>query len=361
MRGRSFSLFGGLAVLGCFGLRAEGPGPETNRSRLEELVFTNGKQELSGTLTLSAGTGPFPVVIFVHGDGAADRAGGGYYPQFFKAFSDAGIASFAWDKPGVGRSTNLFTGWKAQGYSDRMDEIRRAIACLKTRKEIDPVRIGLWGISQAAWIMPPVCAEMKPAFMIAVSCPGTTPAKQSAYLLACFLKSRGFTKARVQEAVDCYWAILAPWEKKLPYEDYLKRYREIADPHKSKKWFNAHPFLANPVDPEAYAALAGAISLDPLPALRKLECPVLAFFGEKDENIDAKADQALYEGALRESKSPDWKTVMVPGADHALMDGSLNREQIMARIRSEEPIVPVPVIDAAVGFAWRHFGLKGKR
>ena len=127
----------GLTLLACAALAEEAGAPASSAPREEKVAFLNGKQELSGSLFLPAGTGPFPVVIFVHGDGPAERNAGGYYSGFFKAFADAGIASFSWDKPGVGGSTNLFMGWRAQSYFDRVDELRRAIACLKTRKEID--------------------------------------------------------------------------------------------------------------------------------------------------------------------------------------------------------------------------------
>ena len=47
---------------------------------VEELTFQSGPFKVVGDLRLPGGSGPFPVVLFVHGSGPADRTGFGYYP-----------------------------------------------------------------------------------------------------------------------------------------------------------------------------------------------------------------------------------------------------------------------------------------
>ena len=44
-------------------------------ARTEEITFQSGEFTLVGDLRTPAGTGPFPVVLFVHGSGPADRTG----------------------------------------------------------------------------------------------------------------------------------------------------------------------------------------------------------------------------------------------------------------------------------------------
>ena len=48
-------------------------------ARLEEITFQSGPFNVTGELRLPAGRGPFPVVLFVHGDGPNDRTSGGTY------------------------------------------------------------------------------------------------------------------------------------------------------------------------------------------------------------------------------------------------------------------------------------------
>src|SRR5512136_341536 len=48
-------------------------------ARVEEITFQSGEFTLVGDLQLPEGTGPFPVVLFIHGDGEADRTEGVYF------------------------------------------------------------------------------------------------------------------------------------------------------------------------------------------------------------------------------------------------------------------------------------------
>ena len=58
-----------LAVLLLLPACARQPQP----ARVEEITFQSGEFKLVGDLRTPSGTGPFPVVLFVHGSGPADR------------------------------------------------------------------------------------------------------------------------------------------------------------------------------------------------------------------------------------------------------------------------------------------------
>ena len=96
----------------------------------------------------------------MHGSGPAARDGYGLFPPIRKAFARAGIGSLAWDKPGIGKSPG---DWKAQNMEDRILETTRAVRFVQKRTNARPAQIGLWGISQAGWVMPAVTAEVAPA------------------------------------------------------------------------------------------------------------------------------------------------------------------------------------------------------
>ena len=72
---------------------------------VEEITFQSGEFTLVGELRTPAGTGPFPVILFVHGSGNADRTMFGYYLPIMERMLRAGYAVFSWDKPGYGEST----------------------------------------------------------------------------------------------------------------------------------------------------------------------------------------------------------------------------------------------------------------
>ena len=74
-------------------------------ARIEEITFQSGEFKLVGDLRTPAGAGPFPVILFVHGSGDADRTFFGYYLPIMERMLRAGYAVFSWDNPGAGEST----------------------------------------------------------------------------------------------------------------------------------------------------------------------------------------------------------------------------------------------------------------
>ena len=74
-------------------------------ARIEEITFQSGEFTLVGDLRTPSGTGPFPVFLFVHGSGPADRTLFGGYLPIMERMLGAGYAVFSWDKPGTGQST----------------------------------------------------------------------------------------------------------------------------------------------------------------------------------------------------------------------------------------------------------------
>ena len=71
--------------------------------RIEEITFESGSFHVVGDLRLPEGTGPFPVVLFVHGSGLDDRTMLGPILPIMERMLQAGYATFSWDKPGDGR------------------------------------------------------------------------------------------------------------------------------------------------------------------------------------------------------------------------------------------------------------------
>ena len=130
-----------LAVLLLLSACARQPQP----ARVEEITFQSGEFTLVGELRTPAGTGPFPVVLFVHGSGQADRTMFGMYLPVMERMLRADYAVFSWDKPGYGESTGQLSDTLV--YHQRAQIVLEAIEVMKAHPDIDPNRIGLWGIS----------------------------------------------------------------------------------------------------------------------------------------------------------------------------------------------------------------------
>src|SRR5579872_4459872 len=119
---------------------------------VEEVIFSNQVDNITiaGTLTLPDKKGPFPVVLLISGMGPNDRDYTMMGHKLFLVLSDyltnAGIAVLRVDKRGVGKSTGMFDASVTS--KDLARDVLTGIAYLKTRKEIDPRKIGLIGHSE---------------------------------------------------------------------------------------------------------------------------------------------------------------------------------------------------------------------
>ena len=87
------------------------------------------------------------------------------------------------------------------------------------------------------------------------------------------------------------------------------------------------------------------ILYDPAPALRQLRLPVLAFFGELDNNILAEKNRAAWKTALEAGKHPDYTLHILPKANHILLEAKVGNNAEMKSLRRFVPAYSAVVID----------------
>ena len=76
---------------------------------------------------------------------------------------------------------------------------------------------------------------------------------------------------------------------------------------------------------------------DPAPTIRQLQLPVLALFGELDNNIIAEKNRAAWEAALRAGGHRDYTLRILPKANHALLEAKVGNN---AEMKSLQRFVP---------------------
>ena len=121
---------------------------------VEDVRFDNEGVTLAGSLWLPAGPGPHPAMVFVHGAGRASRQDASGLADYFQS---RGIAVLGYDKRGVGESGGVYVGRRNASEANLTLLARDAVAGIKLlrgHESIDPEQIGLWGLSQAGWIVP---------------------------------------------------------------------------------------------------------------------------------------------------------------------------------------------------------------
>jgi pimeloyl-ACP methyl ester carboxylesterase len=266
---------------------------------------------------LPEGTGPFPVVLFVHGSGPMDRTGEGWYLPIMERMARAGFATFSWDKPGTGESTGQFNDQTLR--HQRAQIVLDAIEVMQARRDIDPQRIGLAGGSQAGYVMPLALMQSKDiAFMICISCPGMSGVDQTTYqdmaIALCTETPLGQADRRKELLAE-----LDAARKYKTYEGYV-HYREVIEDLFSTavQAPQGHGFEVIPEKDWQANDSANENWWNPIEVIEQAKIPVLAIFGDKDPQIDPIQGAYAYREALKKAGNPVSRVELFPKANHGI-------------------------------------------
>ena len=293
----------------------------------EDVRFANGDVRLAGTLISPTTAGRHPAVILVHGSGAENRE---YILPFARFLVRRGVAVLGYDKRGAGESTG---DWKTASFDVLAGDVSAAFEYLKTRRDIDPAQIGLLGVSQAGWVMPLAAVRAKDmAFLISISGAAIPAAETTIDQARNEMTAAGMKPETVAEIV----AVI-----KLQYEfartgqgwdDYAAARSRLASkigrPPDTIPGTPDHPF---------WRSIQQWYFYDPGPTLRQLRVPVLAIFGELDNNIVAAKNLPAWESALKAGGHPDYTLRILPKANHYQWEAKTGSNAEMASLQRFVP------------------------
>jgi uncharacterized protein len=285
-------------------------------ARIEEITFASGSFQVVGDLRLPEGTAPFPVVLFVHGSGAADRTEFGMYLPLMERMLRLGYAVYSWDKPGTGESTGQIN--EGRVYHQRAQIVLDAIEVMKKHPDIDPSRIGLWGISQGGYVMPLALSQTKDiAFMICVSCAGVAGDDQLAYQLI----SQAICDGVPPEKDAQLKALLSKLDEARTFETYQEyvHYREVLSALQEIGSDTTTGFRVPGIIPEqAWQANDPEIEgcWNPVRVVEQVRFPVLVINGDKDTNLDPIQGAFAWRKALEQAGNQNSRVELLPGVNH---------------------------------------------
>jgi fermentation-respiration switch protein FrsA (DUF1100 family) len=320
----------------------------------EEVVYENEDAgvKLAGTLTIPRSEGPFPAVILITGSGQQNRDEEIFGHRPFLVLSDyltrRGIAVLRVDDRGVGGSTGNFSEATTEDFAG---DVLAGIEYLKSRKEIDPTRIGLIGHSEGGLIAPIVAVESPDvSFIVMMAGPGI-PGEEILYLQSDLIsRAEGVdneTIARNNALMKSIYSVVKEEQNDTIAAEKLRKLLmdEVENMSEEEKLSSGYTeaSLEAQVDAQVQTLISPwmrfFLTYDPAPTLMKVKCPVLAINGEKDLQVPPEENLQAIEEALEAGGNKDYTVKELPGLNHLFQTAQTGSPSEYAKIN--ETISPV--------------------
>lgn len=293
----------------------------------EEITFENKEANiiLAGTLTYPKGDGKYPAVIMVSGSGPQDRDETLLGHKPFLVIADYltrnGIAVLRYDDRGIAKSKGNFSAATSAEFAT---DALAAVEYLKTRKEINPKKIGIAGHSEGGLIAP-MCAVNSGdvSFIVLLAGPGVPGSDVIILQTELILKANGTGEEDVKKYVNqnrrIFKAISEEADSLQAFNKLLALYNEdiskMSDDEKKKPENSKEAFDRN-VKQVLSPWFRFFVKYDPRPTLEQVTIPVLALNGGKDLQVDPKQNLPEIEKALKSAGNKNYKIVELPGLNH---------------------------------------------
>jgi alpha-beta hydrolase superfamily lysophospholipase len=276
----------------------------------EEVRFPSGSVTLAGTLVTPLTRGPHPVVVWLSGRGTSAR----YESGLVGLLAQYGVASLVYDKRGSGRSTGNF----AQAtFDDLTADASAAVRFLAQRADINAKQIGLHAESAGGWVAPAVVTQLagQVAFVVTAVGPAESLYDQQLHAYQAYVRTGGFQ--------------LTPEEVELS-DEHIRRRLRVAFRNEGHEAFQetaakikgtrmARFLLSSDSDDAADFDWLRRNDTDPVPHLKKITVPWLAFYGTRDYIVPPPHNTTRLEQYLTEAGNTDFKIVVLDNADHSLV------------------------------------------
>jgi uncharacterized protein len=235
----------------------------------EIIKFDNNGVVLEGELNIPGGATKYPLAIFIHGSGMATRND---YQEFVTPFALEGIATFRYDKRGVGESGGEYNDVGPHNservFGQLASDAAAAIRHFANDKRILQDKIIIIGGSQAGWIIPEINSIEEVWLSVCISGPSVTVGEEIFYSDLAEKGSLPQTEADL-----------------------------------------------------ALAGFKGPHGFDPIERIEKIRIPSLWIFGGKDVSIPVKRSMHLLDSVRKTNHLP-LEIKLYPHGDHGLYNNA---------------------------------------
>ncbi len=325
---------------------------ESKKYREEEISFWNKTDsiQLNGTLTIPNSGKNFPVVLLITGSGPQDRDENILGHKPFKAIAeylgDRGFAVLRYDDRGGGKMNKVFSNATLDNF---IKDASAGVDFLKTRKEINPTKIGLLGHSEGGSVAPAVATQRKDvAFVVLMAAPGTKHLELMKQQNRDLFRGMKLDSAAIETYVNDYYEdVFSGFGKGLDSTQQVElisnRLDILRQKLPEKQLFN---FMIPAKDKEGpyirqvYKATHGKwfqqfINFDPSIYLDKLTVPTLAINGTKDVQVNADLNLKGIEKSLKKAGNKNYKIVKLEGLNHLMLPAKTGLPQEYATIKGD--------------------------
>lgn len=279
--------------------------PLQYRSPREDVRFENGAVTLAGTLVLPETRAPHPAIVIVHGSGDQGLKDG-FYAHWGDYFARHGVAALVYDKRGVGESSGDF---ETATFDDLASDVLSAVRVLKTRRDIDPDRIGLFGISQGGWLAPLAASRTDEVnYLILDVGPAVSVEEQELDRVEYSLRAEGFSEAEIRNALEYTKRVFTAAYTGSGEQKLFEGFDDVA----RQKWGDYVQVAHSDADLEGWRLSR----YDPAPVLRRTTLPLLAIFGEKDVLVPPGENVGRMREYLTAAGNRDFTIRVIPEVGH---------------------------------------------
>ena len=269
------------------------------------------------------------LVVIIPGYGKTNFVEGKWYFTLRSKLVSYGLTVVFWDKMGCGKSDGVFNAQQPVENSAR--EAIAAIQEIKKLKIPGSEKIGFWGVSRAGWIVPLINQQFSMDFWISVS--GTDDKENFGYLLKSNLTIAGKPKEEVDRLYEA-WMLGHKIEcLQGSYEDLISATEPLRQDSTCRELFgytiiteenseeDRKQYMQNQklntrkghFDTES-GLWAYIDDFDQI--LLKINCPVLALFGENDSQVDWRKTKRLYEKTIKANPNAELTTMVFEDCNH---------------------------------------------
>ena len=310
-----------------------------------DVSFASDDLSLAGTLRLpDTDEVSYPAVLFIHGSGPVNRDGNAVdlvtgnivmeidvYRQLAVALSDSGIASFRFDKRGVGESEGDAT---LASRADLLTDARAAIRALRAQPEIDPSRIILIGHSEGSYLAPALAVEDADiAGVVLMAGAARALDAITRWQVEALLGQQGIEGAALEAALaeqDQYIAFVEASQGE--WSDYT-----VAELQAEIPWLGEDAATQLKATPLALSWLREHYLAEPADVIARLQVPVLIVSGEKDFQVPS-SEAGLLSELLEATGNDDVTAYVFPDLNHLLRNHP--EEPNLTYRHVDEPVDP---------------------